>query len=156
MRLYWTNIGSPWSEKAIDREERLSLGIVSNFHIASSAFEYHVFAKENDNPVHPNGQRAVPKVVLTLGLTYVIEFRNVQYSFGTCPKQTRKVVPLTIGPSQFTTIPDLNLENLLYTIAPWTDTTSFTTFDYYNHIIRDGGTGTPVRELLIDGRDVGF
>jgi len=148
-----------WDGIAIDPQRRLSLGIVDNYNAIFNEFELHVWALENDNPVHPNGQREVPVYIpnnSNIGPNYFISYRNILHNPGNAPKQTRKVVPLTIGPSIFVTITNQNLSSLLDEIAPETDTTGFTTNDYYEHIIRDGGGGPQVRELLIDGRDLGY
>lgn len=143
-----------WSQLSIDKQQRLNIGIVESFDAMFNEFQLHVWALENDHPSHPNGQRSVPEYIQN-GSSYLIKYRGISYAPGFAPAQSRKPVELHLPPI-FTTIQTSDLEDLLLRIYPVIDTTGFTTEDYYNHIIRDNGSGPEVRELLIDGRDLGY
>lgn len=166
MRLYYTDVlpttpdlltADQWADLAVDPDQRLSYGI-GIYDQPLNQFQLFVWALENDNPLHPNQQREIPtySTIPSGGFNYSIEFRGISYVPGTCPKQERKTTVLSGFLPIFTTIPQQDLAMLLDQIAPETDTTGFTTQDYYDHIIRDGGGGPQVRELLVDGRDLVF
>lgn len=154
MNIYLRNIINPgtinpsnFAAYTIDKQQKKIIGIIQNYIQGQDKFQVEYYAMEGDGEInHPNQKRKKPKP----NPNGTISFRGNNYPPGQVPKQKREFVKLHNGFIDIS-IDEQDLAALIPELFPVVDPSGFSKSDYYNHLIKDGGNGQQVRQLIIDG-----
>ena len=157
MNLYLREIINPgtinpsnFASYTIDKGQKKVIGIIQNYNQGQDKFQVEYYAMEGDGLInHPSQKRKKPNP----NQNGTIGFRGQNYPPGQVPKQTREFTKLHVG---FLEI-DIDIQEfrpLMTELYPPVDDSGFSKSDYYNHLIKDGGNGQQVRQVIFDATGI--